>query len=121
MTQIARLSATALLFGVFALASPAQALPGAGLQTGAQSGLVHQVSSGHGHHHHGHAYRHQGRHVTIFRSYRTPYYYGAPYAYAPPIGLYFGGGHHGHHGYHYGHYGHHYGHHGHHHGHHGHD
>ena len=93
MTRIARLSATTLLLGVFALASPAQALPGAGLQTGAQSDLVHQARARHGHHHH-HARRHHGRHVTIYRSYRTPYYYGAPYAYAPPIGLYFGGGHH---------------------------
>lgn len=115
MTQIARLAAPALLLGVFALASPAQALPGAGLQTGARSDLVHQVHSRHGRQHHRHAYRHRGGHVTIYRSYRTPYFYGAPYAYAPPLGLYFSGYHHGHHGYHYGHHGyhdrHHHGHH----------
>lgn len=110
MIQIARLSAMALLFAVFALASPAQAMPGAGLQIGVQADRVHQVRSRHGHHHHRYAYRHHRRHVTIYRSYHTPYYYGAPYAYAPPIGLYFGGGHH-HHGHHGHHGGHHRGHH----------
>ena len=111
MPQLARLSATALLLGVFAFASPAQALPGAGPQTAVQSDLVHQVRSRHGHHRHHHAYRHRGRHVTTYRSYRTPYYHGSLYAYAPPIGLYFGGGHHS---FHHGHHGHHRRHHGHH-------
>ncbi|MDX2287277.1 MAG: hypothetical protein NW217_00435 [Hyphomicrobiaceae bacterium] len=113
MNRIAGLSAAAILLSVLALDAPAQALPGTGLQTVEQGGLIHQVRSRHGHRHH-HAFRHRGRHVTIYRSYRTPYYYRAPYAYAPAIGLSIGGGHYGHHGYHHGDHGHHRRHHDHH-------
>lgn len=110
MTSIVQSAFATALLAMVALTSPAQALPGAGLRVSSETDIVHQVRSRHRHHHH-RVYQHHGRHVSIYRTYRAPYayaspYYASPYAVAPAIGSYFGGGgHHGHHRQH--HHGHH--------------